>query len=166
MKNLPLLLAGIGAIYLLRESQNKILKKVITDAESETEVKNSNEFKIQGYKIDNCKLTIYNKQKALDYAFKLGFDAAIDYDGNIKYFEKSLLGDCAETEKTAKILMSTKEKALFVFDLLKYLYSGLIFGGAYLDELALDALQKMKTLIEKTFKYNVSDFKVEIVKKS
>lgn len=164
MKTLPLLLLGVGVVYLLRDNQNKIIKKVITDAEKEDSDKS--EFGEQGYKIENCKLTIYNKKKALDYAFQLGVIGAEESKGdfNTKIFEQKLLGDCAETEKSAKILMSSKEKALFIFDLLKYLYSGLISGGIDMEQFTLDNLQKMKNVISSEFKYNVSDFKIEIIK--
>lgn len=167
MKNLPLLLIGAGAVYFLAKKP----VKTSTATKEESIASGQIGSKDTGYKIVDCKLTIYDKQKAFDYAFKLGVDSTSpDYNkGNTwstKPLKKKLVGDCISSEISAKILMNTKEKALFVFELFRYLYSGIALQSDVFDETtALDSIQQFKDNTEKLLGYNTSDFKVELIQK-
>jgi hypothetical protein len=168
MGNLPLLLLGAGAVYFITKKPAKV--SIASTKEPVIIKPGQSGSNLMGFKIAACNLTIYNKQKALDYAFKLGADATKpDYNGgnnwDISSLKEKLISDCIETEEDAKILMDTKEKALFVFDLMKYLYSGISSKSISFDQFGLDNMQKFKDTVNKIFGYDVSDFKIEIIKK-
>lgn len=174
MKNLPLLLLGAGAVYFIAKKPDiKTSKKESSSKEEDTQEKETPVVlpgQAKGYNIDGCKLTIYNKQKAYAYAFKLGADNSLpDYnEGNTwstKPLKKTLVGDCISSEENAKSLMNTKEKAFFIFELFKNLYSGITSKSIVFEENAIDSIQQFKNSVAKVFGYDVSDFKVEIIKK-
>lgn len=164
-----LALAGLFAAFTLGKKSSS---KPTSSKESSDIAPGQIGSKDIGYKINDCKLTIYDKQKALDYAFKLGVDGTSpDYNkGNTwstKPLKKKLVGDCISSEISAKTLMNTKEKALFVFELFRYLYSGIALQSDVFDETtALDSIQQFKDNTEKLLGYDTSDFKVELIQKS
>lgn len=151
----PLLLLGAGAWFLTKPKKEPASsgKGVITGS------------KERGYVITNCNLVITDKQKALDYAFTLGASVDTSKDWNTKILKFNLFGDCLSSEEKGKKLMTSKEKALFVFDLLKFLDSGISSNNQSFDQDALERLDQLKTNIAKITGFDTSDFKVELVKK-
>lgn len=165
MGNLPLLLLGAGAVYFITKKPAKTATSTKEDSIAPGQIGS----KDLGYKIVDCKLTIYDKQKAFDYAYELGVDNAfgIKLDGT-EPLKETLFGGCLQKELTVKALMKTKEKALFVFDLMRFLYSGIVsksieFGED--EDNGFPTLQGFKDNIAKITGFDVSDFKVEIIKK-
>ena len=73
MGNLPLLLLGVGAVYFITKKPAKTTTSTKEDSIASGQIGS----KDVGYKIVNCKLTIYDKQKAFNYAFKLGAENAM-----------------------------------------------------------------------------------------
>lgn len=167
MKNLTLLLLGAGAVYFIAKKPAKA--STTPSKESSDIVPGQIGSKEIGYKIVNCKLTIYDKQKAYNYAFKLGVDGAEvnnvdEYTWSTKPLKKKLVGECIDAEILAKILMSTKEKAFFIFELFKYLLSGITSKSEiYTSEQALKTIQQFKDNVQKVLGYDTSDYKVEII---
>jgi hypothetical protein len=164
MKNLPLLLLGAGAVFLVAKKPAKVSTK-----ESLTIAPGQIGSKDQGYKIVDCKLTIYDKQKAFDYAFKLGADGAEpnnvdEYTWSTKPLKKKLVGECIDAEILAKLLMSTKEKAFFIFELFKYLLSGITSKSeVYTSDQAIESIQQFKDNVQKLLGYDTSAYKVELI---
>ena len=154
---LPLFALGIGAWFLSKP------KTTQTESKSKGIVIGSKE---RGYIITNCNLVIYDKQKALDYAFNLGVSVDTSVDWNTKVLKFNLFGDCLSSEEKGKKLITNKEKALFVFDLLKFLNSGISSNDQSFDETALLQLIQTKENIAKITGIDTSDFKVELVKKT
>lgn len=152
---LPLVLLGAGAWFLAKPKKEPTSngKGVITGS------------KDRGYIITNCNLVIIDKQKALDYAFALGVSVDTSKDWNTKVLKFNLFGDCLSSEEKGKKLMNSKEKALFVFDLLKFLDSGISSNDQSFDQDALLQLDQLKSNIAKITGIDTSDFKVELVKK-
>lgn len=164
MKNLPLLLLGAGAVYFIAK---KPAKASATSIKEDTIAPGQIGSKETGYKIVNCKLTIYDKQKAFDYAFKLGAENAMpnvdEYTWSSKVVTQKLIGDCFGSEITAKMLINSKEKASFIFELIKHLYSGIVSESAEFEENAISMLEQMKNNFQKILGYDTSSFKVELV---
>lgn len=164
MKNLPLLLLGAGAVYLAAKKPTKVsTKENLTIAPGQIGSKDI------GYKIVDCKLTIYDKQKAFDYAFKLGADGVEpnnvdEYTWSTKPLKKKLIGECIDAEILAKLLMNTKEKAFFVFNLFKYLLSGIVSKSeVFTSDQALTNIQQFKDSVQKLLGYDTSAYKVELI---
>lgn len=166
MKNLPLLLLGAGAVYFIAKKPAKVST---TSTKEDAIAPGQIGSKEIGYKIVNCKLTIYDKQKAWNYAFKLGADGAEvnnvdEYTWSTKPLKMKLVGDCFGSEVTVKSLINSKEKAFFIFELFRYLDSGITSKSDVYDEnAALSSIESFKDNIEKLFKYDVSNYKVELI---
>lgn len=160
MKNgiLPLVALGIGAWFLTKpkttSTETSTSKGIVTGSKDE-----------RGYVITNCSLVIYDEQKALDYAFTLGASVDTSKDWNTKVLKFNLFGDCLSSEEKGKKLMNSKEKALFVFNLLKFVSSGISSNNQSFDQDSLGQLDQLKTNIAKITGFDTSDFKVELVKK-
>lgn len=165
MKNLPLLILGAGAALFFSRATKPLIIKTPKEIVYDDQIGS----KEVGYKIVDCSLTIYDKQKAYNHAFKLGADNAlgIKLDG-VKPLKETLFGGCLEKELTVKALMTTKEKALFIFDLMRFLYSGIVSKSIEFEEdydNGFPTLQGFKNNIAKITGFDVSDFKVEVIKK-
>ena len=165
MKTLQLLLLGAGAALFLSRATKPLIIKTPKEIVYDDQIGS----KEVGYKIVDCSLTIFNKQKAFNYAYELGVDNAfgIKLDGT-EPLKETLFGGCLQKELTVKALMKTKEKALFVFDLMRFLYSGIVsksieFGED--EDNGFPTLQGFKDNIAKITGFDVSDFKVELIKK-
>ncbi len=158
---LPLVALGVGAWFLTKP------KQTTTESKSGGKgiVVGSKE---RGYVITNCNLTIYDEQKAFDFAFnKTAFEAK---NSNVENFMNpvkfNLFGDCLTTDEKAKILINSKKKALFVFNMFKFMISGRqSVDETYSVDNALTALNQAKENIAKITGIDTSDFKVELVKK-
>lgn len=157
---LPLVALGVGAWFLTKPktTQTESKSKGITTGSKEE----------RGYVITNCNLTIYDEQKAFDFAFnKTAFEAK---NSNVENFMNpvkfNLFGDCLTTDEKAKILINSKKKALFVFNMFKFMISGRqSVDETYSVDNALTALNQAKENIAKITGIDTSDFKVELVKK-
>lgn len=171
MNNL-LLLGALAAGYVYFTKPKTTTKKS-TDAKAKVEVKTepipkdavlSIGSKEIGYAIYDCNLLIiYDAQKAYNYAAQLGSTVT----ENLGQFDELLFGKCFEDAKDIvgiKQLLNTKEKAIFVFNLLKYIVSGYV--SIYLDQkdLLLEMLQDIKTKLVDTLGFNASDFNVSLAK--
>jgi hypothetical protein len=156
-----LALAGIFAAFTLgKRSSTKTRKESTTILPGQS----------KGYNIKDCKLTIYDKQKALDHAFKLGADNTLpDYNGGnnwkVNDLKNILFGDCLNTKNNVKILMVTKEQALFIFDMLKFLYSGIASKSISFEKEFTNNMQEIKDTFKNSLGYDVSDFETELIKK-
>lgn len=164
MKNLPLLLLGAGAVYFIAKKPAKTsTKESLTIAPGQIGSKDI------GYKIVDCKLTIYDKQKAFDYAFKLGADGALvnNVDENTwstKPIKKKLIGDCIASDKNVKILITSKEKAHFIFELFRNLFSGIFSKSDVYDSMtALADIKGFRDSIGEVFGYDVSKYDISLI---
>lgn len=153
----PLFALGIGAWFLSKP------KATQTESKSKGIVIGSKEER--GYVITNCNLTIYDEQKAYDYAFNLGVEEAKKGKWNTAALKFNLFGDCLSNDKKGKQLMNTKEKALFIFNLHKFVSSGVVTIDESYTKDKLDSLTNLKNTITKVLGFDTSDFKVELVKK-
>ena len=170
MKTLPLLLLGAGAVYFIAKKPAKVST---TSTKEDSIASGQIGSKDVGYKIVNSKLTIYDKQKAWDYAFKVGADGAEvnNVDDNTwspSPLREKLFGGYLETELSVKTLMKTKEQALFLFDLMRFLYSGIaskLIDFEKDEDNGLPTLKGFRSNIAKITGFDVSDFKVELIKK-
>lgn len=151
---LPLLALGVGAWYLSKpktSTEKTTTKGIVTGS------------KERGYLITDCNLVIYDEQKAFDYAYTLGTSVDTSSDWNTKVLKFNLFGDCLSSEQKGKKLMNSKEKALFVFNLFKFLDSGISSKDQSFDQDLLSQLDQLKQNIAKFTGFDVSAFKVELV---
>lgn len=161
-----LALAGLFAAFTLGKRSSS---KTTSAKESLDIVHGQIGSKEIGYKIVNCKLTIYDKQKAWNYAFKLGADDALinnidEYTWSTKPIKKKLVGDCFGSEVTVKSLINSKEKAFFIFELFRYLNSGIASKSEVYDTIAaLNDIESFKSNIEKVLSYDTSNYKIELI---
>lgn len=157
---LPLVLLGAGAWFLAKPK-----KETKSENSSKGIVTGSKE---RGYIITNCNLVIYDEQKAYDYAFtKTAFEAKnSDFENFMKSVKFNLFGDCLTTEDKSKILMNSDKKALFIFNMFKFMISGRQSADqTYTVENALSSINDTKENIAKITGFDTSNFKVELVKK-
>lgn len=172
MNNL-LLLGALAAGYVYFTKPKTTTKKSTSKTEPKVEVKTESipkdailsiGSKEIGYAIYDCNLLIiYDANKAYNYAAQLGSTVT----ENLGQFDELLFGKCFEDAKDIagiKQLLNTKEKAIFVFNLLKYIVSGYV--SIYLDQkdLLLELLQDIKTKLVDSLGFNASDFNVSLVK--
>ncbi len=155
----PLILLGAGAWFLAKPKTNTEKatssgKGIVTGS------------KERGYIITNCNLVIYDEQKAFDYAYSLGVEEAKKGKWNTPALKFNLFGDCLSNDEKGKQLMNTKEKALFIFNLHKFVSSGVVSIDESFTKDKLDSLTNLKTTIAKVLGIDTSDFKVELVKKT
>jgi hypothetical protein len=155
----PLILLGAGAWFLAKpknnaEKANSGGKGIVTGS------------KERGYIITNCNLVIYDEQKAFDYVYSLGVEEAKKGKWNTPALKFNLFGDCLSNDEKGKQLMNTKEKALFIFNLHKFVSSGVVSIDESFTKDKLDSLTNLKTTIAKVLGIDTSDFKVELVKKT
>lgn len=177
MKILPLLALAGGAYFFMNKDKKKAtLTETVTSRIGSKEI---------GYEIINCnKLIIHNKEKAFQFAFGLGALEAIKIQNQQDYYlhpDVLLLGNCfekleAENFKTEKEmidakekqlaqirkLISTKEKAKFLFELFQWMYTGLVKALVIEIDFALNNLSQMRENFKKTLGYDVSDLIVEL----
>ena len=60
--------------------------------------------------------------------------------------------------------MNTKEKAFFIFELFRYLFSGITSKSeTYSADSALNQIQQFKDNTQKLLGYDTSDYKVELI---
>jgi hypothetical protein len=117
--NLPLLLLGAGAVYFITKKPAIIKTKKEISIEKESEVQGNHiGSKDIGYKIDNSTLTVYDRQKALDYAYQTG--VKYTYKGQ-NYVSNILIGSQIDTLNK----LTTESDIRFIFDLLIYGFSGM-----------------------------------------
>ena len=124
MKNLPLLLLGAGAVYFLAKKPAKA--STTTSTKEDSTLSNQIGSEKVGYKISEEKfgvsketvITIYDRQKALDYAYNTGVKYANKGPG---YVSNLLIG--SQFDLLPKLTFDKDFK--FVFDLLVYGYSGM-----------------------------------------
>ena len=151
-----ILLLGLADKKQKQSKASKVNKGVITGS------------KERGYVITNCNLVIYDEQKAFDYAFNKTAEEAktSDVENFMKVVKFNLFGDCLTTDEKAKILINSDKKALFVFNMFKFMISGRQSADeTFSADNALTALNEAKTNIAKITGFDTSDFKVELVKK-
>lgn len=171
MNNL-LLLGALAAGYVYFTKPKTTTKKS-TEAKAKVEAKTepipkdavlSIGSKEIGYAIYDCNLLIiYDAKKAYNYAAQLGSTIT----ENLGQFDELLFGKCFEDAKDIagiKQLLNTKEKAIFVFNLLKYIISGYV--SIYLDQkgLLLELLEDIKTKLVDSLGFDASDFNVSLAK--
>lgn len=163
MKNLPLLLLGAGAVYFIAK------KPAAKTGNSEAIPKNatlSAGSKEIGYAIYDCeKLVIFDSKKAYDHVFDLG--STLDQANKLDDLLFGVCFDSPEDILKFKQMINTKEKAILVFNLFKYLLSG--YGKNHQDydtqDEILAELNSIKIKMT-SFGHNSTDFKVEIIKKT
>ena len=113
MKNLPLLLLGAGAVFLVAK------KPAAKTGNSEAIPKNatlSAGSKEIGYAIYDCeKLVIFDSKKAYDHVFDLG--STLDQANKLDDLLFGVCFDSPEDILKFKQMINTKEKAIFVFNL-------------------------------------------------
>lgn len=155
-----LALAGLFAAFTLgKRSSSKITstKAIPKDAKL---VAGSKEI---GYAIYDCnKLVIYDSKKAYNYVFDLG----LKIDENSGYFDELLLGDCFEDDSGyGKKIVNTKEKTIFILNLFKYYISGYVANHPEDSNTKLKKLESLKENFAELTKFDLSSFKIELVKK-
>lgn len=148
MKILPLALIAGGAYFLMN-------KKKPTSTDNQP---------VKGYEIKDCtQLIIYDRKKALDYAFSIGQKVKKSDD-----IESLLFGKCLKDPKSDqfKKLINTKEKAVFIFDLVKYSYSGFVSNNPEFENFVLTNLEAFKVVIDQILGFDISDSLSEIIVKT
>lgn len=163
MKNLPLLLLGAGAVYLVAKKPSTKTTSTETIPKNATLSAGSKEI---GYAIYDCeKLVIFDSKKAYNHAFDLG--STLDQPNKLDDLLFGVCFDSPEDISKFKQMINTKEKAILVFNLFKYLLSG--YGKNHQDydtqDEILAELNSIKIKMT-SFGYNSNDFKVEIIKKT
>lgn len=167
MKALPLLVGGLIVFAFMQKSSANSTKpkpKEVdpkpsenpNESESDNKPKNYPTVGSQniGYEIINCKeIKIYDAKKSLDFAFDTGKKLPKDYSYNTADLNNKLFGKCLNNMKSL-----TKENALFIFDLMKYGYSGLYFTVGGSESIVTGPLEKFKKSIS-----GGSEFVVEII---
>lgn len=153
-----LALAGLFAAFTLGK---RSVAKTTTVPKNAKLVAGSKE---TGYAIYDCNLLIiYNAKKAYSYAFDLG----LKIDQNSGHFDEILVGDCFEDDSEyGKKIVNTKEKTIFILNLLKYYFSGYVANHPEDSDNKLKKLESLKENFAELTKFDISSFKVEIVKKS
>lgn len=138
------------------------------------EIKEENLFKYPiigsksvGYEIVNCKdIVIYDAQKALSYAFNSGKNLPKNYQYNSADLDKKLFGKCLNVIQFSK---ENIDQARFIFDMIKYGYSGILATVGGNETLVTNELISFMQGLEMKFNINFTNddnfgFVVEIIK--
>ncbi len=130
--NLPIILIGGGLLYVLLNKKSSTNTNPLKKESNSTQSNNSNVIgsKEIGYTIQNCQLTIYDSDKALEYAFEQGRQLVIKKSLSANELKIKLIGDCLSTIQKRTCLFSSTKNAHFIFDLIRYGYSGAYSEGA------------------------------------
>lgn len=125
--------------------------------------------KSKGFTISNCSLTITDSNKAFEYTYNLGACEAkkikiTDLDIANEKTIKSLFGNCINTKP--EILFKDKNTALFIYEMFRYLYTGM--ASIHFEAIGwyLDKLKELKEYIAKFNNIDTSDFKIQLTLKS
>ncbi len=161
MKILPLLLLGGGAYFLTK-------KKPKASGSTTSNDSNKSDLPVQGFIIKDCELIDFNQDLAYDYAYSAGVSFYNqNKEVNLDKFRNQLFGDCLASLVSLKKLMSSTKNAKFIFDVIRYGYSGITQEANKIqnsDKYYLSELQK----IYDYFKSQLGFFpvvQIELVKK-
>lgn len=162
--NLPVILIGGGLLYFIINKNSS--KPKVLNSQNPSQNTNSNIIgsKKVGYVIQNCKLTIYDPDIAYEYAFQQGKELIKGGSFSTNKLKNTLLGDCFSTLEKRKCLLVSNDTAKFIYELIRYGYSGAYSEGAGTINAMMAMLKDIITQVKKEFKnINTDDWSNQLI---
>lgn len=172
MNALPLLIGG-AIIFVVMQSKkstsvpkSKEIPKEEIPKDPKEEIPKPKEYptvgsKTIGYEIINCNsVIIYDAPTALNFAFNTGKTLPKKYQYNSADLIKKLFGKCLINLSLKK---DQSDEARFLFDLMKYGYSGIFLTVGGNESIVTNPLMLFKQELEEKFGIDTSKFVIEVI---